>query len=260
MATLPFKFKVEFEPGQKQKVEVTTRSTNQWDDLGENKDLIRRLEGLFAYDCQVQDELVGTYRPDHRTMILQNQIGVEASERSLVILLESPHLHEFTAEGVPIGPLQNPASREKFMGHIACICAQLSPRQSVDVILCNPIRWQTSLVSLYPNYEKLRAETNEDKTMKETVRNNVWRAVWRHEQKKGKKVRKTAQDLFCQRLRQYNPSVVLNACTYDLQPEVGQVLAEISAKVGFAVFHTQHPSAWPEPLRIEDGASRKVSQ
>lgn len=199
----------------------------------------------FAYSKKVPDVRRWRYTPGEPLRQLQPD---EPTLSTVVALnLESPHLHEYSADFEPIEPLMNPRSNTRvrkylpdMLGdheHLAAILGQPGFRlPEADVVLINPIPYQTSLVRLWlPEYRG---------TMLSSVRNNTWNALWAVEHQ-GVKV---YQEDYLERLAAFHPTLVINACTAALKDQVTTFLRR---RTPYPVVEaTSHPSYWDSRTQL----------
>ena len=160
------------------------------------------------------------------------------ASRTVLLLLESPHIHEYgcdTESGsmCPIAPAQGATGRQ-IEQHLADVLSSGNlSRELCDgakVIVANPVPYQASLGSIVevPNVSAHRRQE-----IKGRLRDAVWEALWNIEA-----VRRD----FADRLRRYAPEVVINACTRTVGKHVAVSVAAHSPKS--KQYKTTHPSSW----------------
>ena len=127
-------------------------------------------------------------------------------DQTLVILLESPHEQEYAAGCIdrPIAPalgMSGKNIRDCLMSVIGN-CNHLYDLlgRNVRVIIANPIQFQCSLMSTI-EYRSVRGKRNWRK-----VRDLVWKALWSRQA-----IQRDCRD----RLIEYSPDFIINACTHD---------------------------------------------
>ena len=117
---------------------------------------------------------------------------------TLVVVVESPHKDEYHDENLfsPIAAAQG-STGCGIHCHLAEIIRDV-PDMSDEyrVIIANPIRWQASLFSLHGGSPRDSPWKN--------LRNAVWNTLWSID---------AVRCDFLTRLYNYNPSIVVNACT-----------------------------------------------
>lgn len=123
-------------------------------------------------------------------------------ERTLVILLESPHEQEYVAGCIdrPVAPALGTTGRNirnNLMGVVRSLC-QIDLAEITRVILANPIQFQCSLASLIHHGPKSWQRT----------RDAVWKTLWRQPA-----IREECRE----RLQGYHADFILNACTHNLE-------------------------------------------
>lgn len=165
----------------------------------------------------------------------------------VALILESPHLHEYTPAFKPIGPLMNPRSQTRVVrylpdmldDHTSLAAALRKPGfrlPAADIVLVNPIPYQASLVRLWkPEYQN---------RMLSAVRNSMWRAIW-NAIYQGRSV---YQEDFLARLATFGPTLVINACTAGLKDDVTQLLRQRTRYP--VVGASKHPSYWGSRTRL----------
>ena len=155
----------------------------------------------------------------------------------VLLLLESPHKNEYKYDPEPeslqsIAPAQG-ATGNNIQRHFPEVLkCGLSPAlcDGASVVIANPIPYQTSLVSISDEPRKWRP-----------VRDAVWAALWNN---------RVVKAHFAERLRQYNPHVVINACTSARSPDLPYTYSVHVAKFVAAqyptakLFTTTHPFSW----------------
>ena len=124
---------------------------------------------------------------------------------TLVVVVESPHKDEYHNEDLssPIAAAQGSTGCgiQNHLAEIVNLVADVADkvpglRDEYRVIIANPIRWQTSLSSLHGKSPRYAPWKN--------LRNAVWDALWGID---------AVRCDFLARLCNYNPSIVVNACT-----------------------------------------------
>ena len=157
----------------------------------------------------------------------------ESFERTLVIILESPHKSEYQIGCIdrPIGPAQDTTGRNirDYLMGVVRSCHHIHDRignRPTRVILANPIQFQTSLAAMI-QVNKWRK-----------IRNAVWKALWD---------RPEIKDEFKVRLNCYNPNFIINACTSNFRKRIRDFLDE-----HFPCAHIYttkaHPSSWNQEV------------
>jgi hypothetical protein len=152
----------------------------------------------FHYECAVDDERVGSWSsrslvpfPEPAERKVTNVVS-----GGVVVLLESPHACEYDYLFRPIGPLQNPKSRARFFHQINRLLKGKGISKGKDILLVNPIPFQTSLFRLLTPCGQAGNMPG--------FRDAVWKNLW-----KNLDIRNEFRD----RLNRYRPSLVINACT-----------------------------------------------
>ncbi|WP_147448961.1 hypothetical protein [Corallococcus terminator] len=177
---------------------------------------------------------------------------------AIVVLLESPHAHEYSEQFEPIGPLKNPTSEARllcFLHRLLSDAESPDDEEERDVVLCNPIQWQTSIFRLLPPCKQVG--------LQDAIRNTVWKALWTYKNQHGQFV---FQREFIDRLTRYGPCLILNACTGGTSKNGPKKLVQELLTATFRrhplprIFRRQplplrmvsaHPSAWNSNTKIE---------
>lgn len=161
------------------------------------------------------------------------------SDRVVLLLLESPHIKEYKCDCSgrlrPVAPAQgNTGTRIKE--HLATVLKNGLCRDLCDgakVVIVNPVRYQASLGSIL-----MESMERKDRL---TVKEAVWAVLWNIE---------AVREDFWTRLRDYNPDIVIDACTsgsskllaYDMKAHVAISVAAQCSKT--MLYATTHPSSW----------------
>jgi protein tyrosine phosphatase (PTP) superfamily phosphohydrolase (DUF442 family) len=219
---------VEITPGQPFTLSLTNGSS-QWAQLQP-----AYVSGLavtlpadqFHYTKRVPDELRFVYAGGRLHPVT---VPRPVRPGCIAVAAESPHLHEYTPAFQPIGPLQNPRTKTRIQNYLPGLLQQASVPDDVDVVLVNPIQYQTSLVRLW--------QPASQSTMLGQVRNTIWKGLWAAAVG-GARV---FQQDFLARMSAYQPSLTINACTAELKPLVDTTLKANGFR---AAGVTQHPSYW----------------
>lgn len=204
---------------------------NIYDLLSKSKQFIQTVtsntvtisDSFFCPNTKIQDET--RYYFEVRDGELSKQKLVSGALNynipTIVLLLESPHISEYrynkqTKSIIPIRPANGMKPSEAggaidnyFDGVIQKIKL---PDGNYYLKIVNPIQYQTSLVSIH------------DKPLsgfKKTLRNKVWLNIWEYQDSDGNFI---FQDEFINRIKSYNPYLIINACTKQLKNNVSKLL------------------------------------
>jgi hypothetical protein len=169
--------------------------------------------------------------------------AIRAEHPTIVVLLESPHRDEYTRDDSrfkPIAPAQGDTGtrfRKRLPDVINEAWKQLKVTHKLastySIILANPIQWQASLARYY------------SEELKKSVRNRVWKCLWNY--KDGEDL--IVQRYFKDRLREYKPRLIINACTANLSSNIDSYFlrskeSQDSILDNCRVVRTYHPSSW----------------
>lgn len=188
------------------------------------------------------------YKEAHEKQRLGNVVSV----RLLLLLLESPHDDEYLRDKWGRLVPQAPAQKRKICGTghgiAKCWPPAIEPLELPEgdylVILANPVPYQCSLATVGPGPA---LDLRDEKV--QAVRDHVWTTLFALESVK--------RD-FRERLLRYQPDIILNCCTKNLQMTVTDAIrdtfrrgssAPVTARLprfetfGTRLYSTYHPSA-----------------
>lgn len=180
-------------------------------------------------------------------------------DKTIVVVLESPHKDEYensaTPSGVgqPIAPAQGETGTriwdlfDRVLRSCPTLCGQLE--EHTRVVISNPVPFQTSLVSVIsiPPSGCDRRSNARRKREEKKLRDAVWGALWEY---------RAIQDDFQTRLESYCPDFIINACTHDVGCYLRRCVTNSRCKKHkirtflnrhFDVssrYEVDHPSAW----------------
>lgn len=159
--------------------------------------------------------------------------------RKIVIVLESPHVDEYTSDMQPISPAQANTGT-KINSNIEDLLENINSRvhfkqnEVIEIALVNPIPLQTSLGTIHN--KRLKGKYS-------TLRNNVWRGIWENTDYK---------EDFINLINSLSPEdIIINACTADLKNSVRQAISKASNQ-NKNIVESYHPSAttnWVSTLK-----------
>lgn len=157
----------------------------------------------------------------------------EISE-TIVLILESPHIAEYTPNFEPIAPAQK-ATGINIKTFLPTILNNNKIKLNLlkteyRLIILNPIPFQTSLNFLHK--QPIRYKNNPDATFIE-LRDNVWSTLWAND--------KNFAVLFKENLHQLKPDVILNCCTKEASKIISTTLKDVGCNI---IYKTCHPSYW----------------
>jgi len=221
--------------GREQWLVHLTSTSRQWERLhaGYSRNGVIRLpDDQFDGDKAVPDEVRYEWKGGSLYLVPRPR---PVRPGAVVIILESPHQHEYTLAFTPIGPLQKPASRTRLRNYLPGLLREAQVPDDVDVVLVNPIQYQTSLHRLHQPMYQAGVST--------AIRDAVWKALW------GLEVADIMvyQRDFLNRMDKYQPSLVINSCTAGVKGIVDEVLKSNGYPV---VGVTQHPSYWSSKTKL----------
>lgn len=235
MRPSPYRVVIPVELSRGRPFTVTIESTSaQWEAIRpefREGQVISIPPNQFHYSRAVKDELRFVWRdgelypPGGQRRILPGAV---------VIILESPHQFEYTPFYMPIAPLQKPASKTRLRNQLPRLLSEVGIRMG-DIVLANPIQFQTSLHRLLqPAYQS---------GVQAALRDAVWKGLYLAEVN-GERV---VEAEFRERIRRYQPSLIINACTAGVRGLVAETFCSMPYKV-MGVNH--HPSYWSRTTRL----------
>ncbi len=187
----------------------------------------------FHYSRAVKDEIRYVWRDGE--LLPPGSSNRPVRPGAIVIILESPHQHEYGPSYMPIAPLQKPASKTRLLNQLPRLLSEAGVTAG-DIILANPIQFQTSLHRLMqPAYQS---------GVQTAVRDAVWKALYTSEMD-GVRVFEQA---FLDRIRSYHPALIINACTAGVKGLVDETLRAPGRWRVVGVSH--HPSYWSRVTRL----------
>lgn len=158
------------------------------------------------------------------------------SEGDIVLILESPHVDEYTDKFEPLCPAngQTGILINKYFKKM------FNEYSNNTIILTNPIQLQTSLSYLYAHTDKGKINRNNLTNLK----NIVWRRIWNATLSNG-------SNDFKDRLNKYHPRIIINACTYSFKPHIRQIIKSLENQNNIEkIYEVYHPSVWNEKTQV----------
>ncbi len=155
-------------------------------------------------------------------------ISVDKDIPSIVLILESPHRDEYGDNFEPKAPAQGDTG-EGIINYIEMILTTLINDNSncIDntiekyrIILVNPVPFQTSLFEIH------------GLGINSSLKNKVWRKCWKENKAE-----------FIKIVKDINPKIILNGCTYSLKSNVKTALKKEKLE-GLNYFEIDHPCVW----------------
>ena len=221
-------FNVEIPESAEQKLRDLTNPDNPYVSISRNKVVISQ---MFNSDMKVAD--VYRYGIEKDRDLIAQRIGrdkavwEECHLPTIVLLLESPHGDEYDKSNKPIAPAMGTTGRN-LDNCLGWVLSQIRGRifNGSRIIISNPVQFQTSLHMILGG--KMNGE----------VKVPVWNALWHRQYVKG---------CFVSRMANYNPYLVINACTGG-QDENGlkRIVTGFLKKKGICreIYEINHPVNW----------------
>ncbi|SOC15193.1 hypothetical protein SAMN05880501_10851 [Ureibacillus xyleni] len=168
-------------------------------------------------------------------------IRAKEKNKSIVIILESPHIDEYDNNPeklIPIAPAQGQMGK-KIERNIESLIQQLQLFDVIEeqllyrIIIMNAVNFQTSLYHIH--------QKNLNNYYRE-LRDKVWVKMW-------SELPQTKPDFLKQIASLKKNSILINACPKSLKPFINQELLPFSER--YALFESNHPSStevWTKSL------------
>ncbi len=168
----------------------------------------------------------------------------EAENPPILLLLESPHDAEYLYCDDKFSPLvpANSSTGTAIVGGLGCLLSQISEDLAdadimdeltlpAPLIICNPVRFQTSLHFLLRKHWQY------------TIRDHVWRRLWTTG---GVELGFPVVRNFVDRIISYDPQLILNACTCGVSRFVQNALNKVDWGRRVPSYVMFHPARnWP---------------
>jgi radical SAM protein with 4Fe4S-binding SPASM domain len=159
----------------------------------------------------------------------------------VLILIESPHKEEFSTDGsfIPKGPAQGKTGANiknylsKLVNKYICKDILTENNRGYHVVISNPIQFQTSLFELHG--------TPLSRSGCSALRNKIWLSLMEFEKQN-----------FIKRLNQYEPSIIINACTSKLKKHVYEILSNCFVQENALIYEAEkHPCVWNKKTTLQ---------
>ena len=235
--------------------------------VGSGDDADVHVQNFFGVNNRVPDvsryHIDNDRRPVRHFDIPESRLPIQPQPgNSIVLLLESPSVGEYQFGNInfPIAPANDTTGENihrclnKVLSDIKqeFINAGLNEATLIEngvieakliepsghVIISNPIQFQTNLRTIHG--QSTSQKRGSSKWI--TLRNNVWKALWN--EGVGENRLGYIQLCFRARLNTYNPSLIINACTGDLQDFVTNFARTELPKVPLYKFHHPADTSW----------------
>ncbi|SME96139.1 hypothetical protein [Desulfovibrio gilichinskyi] len=164
----------------------------------------------------------------------------------ILLLLEFPHYKEYDGldpEGMrPIAPAQgSTGSRIRNQLIKKLESCNLETGKEYHVVISNPVQFQASLYSLHGQSTRGNIKAG-------SLRDAVWKALMVRE-----------KNNFIERLKSYDPVIIINACTKGVTEDVDCLVYEFffnarknNVKLPRYFHSSAHPSSWDKYTTIEE--------
>jgi len=143
-------------------------------------------------------------------------------ENSTVLILESPHKDEYTDDFQQLTPANGISGVRIYNFR-----KRIFPDELGEIIICNPVQWQASLYALHN-------KSMYNYTFKK-LKNDVWSFLWNE-----------SKIEFIDRLKKYNPQIIINSCTSSLKKKVQDEINKYFQEK--QLYKTYHPARWSKTI------------
>lgn len=205
-----------------------------------NAVLVKNFFGVNNRVLDVSRYHIGDDRqPDRHCDVPETRLQIQPQLKSIVLLVESPSVEEYRCGDInfPIAPACG-ATGENIDRCLGTVLSHIEEQQLIapgcPVIISNPIQFQANLLTIH-------GQSTWNNSRMETLRNNVWKALWNEGSVEG--CFGYIQLCFRARLNTYDPRLIINACTGDLQSLVTNfVRTELPTAPLYEAYHPAHTS------------------
>jgi len=171
-----------------------------------------------------------------------DQCSLKRANKSVVLVIESPHKDEYNKNYSPIAPAQGATGlkiEKYFCGIINKYKKIKLPTGNYDFIISNPVQFQTSLYHLHG------VPLSSKNTAVSGVRDKIWKSIFPYEIKN-----------FHSRISNYKPMIIINACTVKLKPLVNKELKKWKnsnkSNSNVKIFTAnKHPCIWSSKVSLK---------
>ena len=176
-----------------------------------------KVDSSFFQDTVVSDCLFNIENNKHKKLTPD-----KIKNNKIVLILESPHKAEYEKDTFkPLYPASGKTG-ERISNYFNEIVSKVKIENNNEIIICNPVQWQSSLHELHK-----KCLTGEFRDL----RDKVWGCLWNE-----------SYEDFYKRLKKYNHKIIINACTRKLSPEVQKALDNNFQET--TRYITTQPSSW----------------
>lgn len=170
-------------------------------------------------------------------------ITPSAQANNILIVIESPHKDEYDESDekfLPLAPA-NGATGVNFLQYFASPCLNvvldklinqfnlnLDESKTYSICFVNPVPFQASLHFIFKD------DHFKDDHFKEKFKEKVWKVLFTY-----------CNVWFTERVRSYNPSIIINACTCNLKNHVKDAIDAPYSQINCNnKLNAYHPSSW----------------
>ena len=215
-------------PGRTVSLDGTITIDGMFDDCHRVPDVDR-----YVVSCDGDRQLLCHVGTDGFSRSKYNDKEPEGCHDNIVVLLESPHSKEYSKANrkiAPIAPAQNKTGKQikdhlsEYLKHPPEANSYIRDNSGGShIILCNPVQFQASLRLAYLSLTRKAKE-------------KVWKVLWNTP---------GVKESLLNRLLNYRPHVIINACTTDCKEEIGTFLEERRDcfQCRCHVYEAAHPSS-----------------
>lgn len=181
---------------------------------------------------------------------------IEKDKNYILIVLESPHKSEYEIEKGEIKAIapakgktgDNILKNKEIIKEIVDDLKQLENKENYEIIIINPVPYQTSLYHLYERSE----EQIKNYKLDQRIKKFVWKEIWDS---------KECKDEFTKNIKKINPVYTFNCCTYAFKKRVGEIIKEeLKTNDIYELYHPSYDGFTNELKYIKKYINKKKSK
>lgn len=201
----------------------------------------KEVENVYRYSIVIKNNTFKlfcfTYKDSYHfacSSYNDRQLSIKKRLKSIILILESPHMDEFDNNFNSIAPAQGITGKyiEMYITHIIKDIYIKNPNKIEDgeyrIIIINPIPCQSSL-------HYLHKQSLSSSSSFKTLRDKVWYELWSQDPK--------YKNNFISTINSINPIIIINSCTAVIKSKYLNPLLK-SKFNNYIVYSSNHPSSW----------------
>lgn len=200
----------------------------------------KRVHDVWRYNVTVKNYKIVKFCKFYQGVGRFFDQTIDTKNRSIVLIIESPHKDEYDNKFAPIAPAQG-ATGEKIEKYIVDLLRNHKQVRLSDglynILIVNPVQFQASLFNLH------KVSLSSKNSAVSAIRDKVWLSIFSKE-----------KDNFVDRLISYKPSLLINACTAKLKSivdtEIKYLLRNKQLNCGGYFIADKHPSVWSSKTKL----------